>query len=143
MYNEFGSKAALVQAVTLWTLAEFTEGIQQRLHSCDDVLSGVYAATAYTIEHAKENRLVAAALGTEECEDLLPLLTTRGEPILRAASDLAEAYLRERLPQLREAGFIAETMTRLTLSYLLLPTCATTEAAADVRAVVASLISHP
>src|SRR5699024_1068327 len=93
VYNEFGNKAELVQAVALQTLAEFTEGIQHCLDSSEDLLSGVYAATTYTIEHARNNRLVAAALGTETGEDLLPLLTTRGQPVLRAASDLAEAHL--------------------------------------------------
>ncbi|WP_208415534.1 TetR/AcrR family transcriptional regulator [Saccharomonospora amisosensis] len=140
VYNEFGSKAALVQAVALRTLAEFTEGIQQRLNAAPDVLSGVHSATVYTIEHAKENRLVAAALGTDVAEDLLPLLTTRGEPILRAATEVSMAYLRDRLPELRDTEFVAETMTRLTMSYLVLPGHSAEEAADGVRAVIASLI---
>lgn len=140
VYNEFGNKSALVQAVALRTLAEFTDGIQRRLDEAGDVLTGVHTATAYTIEHAKENRLVSAVTGAQPAEDLLPLLTTRGQPVLNAATDMAEAYLRERLPDLADPRFVAETMTRLALSHLVLPTCSSTEAADRVCAVVGALI---
>ncbi|MFF5989781.1 TetR/AcrR family transcriptional regulator [Prauserella flavalba] len=140
VYNEFGGKAALVQAVALRTMAEFAEGIQRRLDAAADVLTGVHDATVFTIEHARRNRLVAAALGTEAGEDLLPYLTTRGEPILRAAGEVAVAYLRERLPGLSDPDFVAETQIRLTLSYLVLPTHTAQEAAEGVRAVLAALI---
>ncbi|PXY30975.1 TetR family transcriptional regulator [Prauserella muralis] len=143
VYNEFGSKSALVQAVALRTAAEFLEGVQQRLHAADDVLAGIHAATVYTIEHARENRLVAAALGTDVGEDLLPLLTTRGEPILRAATESAESYLGERVPDLADPAFAAETMVRLTLSHLVLPTHSPSEAADSVRGVLAALIRRP
>lgn len=140
VYNEFGNKRALVQAVALRTLAEFTDGIQHRLRTADDVLVGLHAATAYTIEHAGENPLVAAVTGTEIAEDLLPLLTTRGEPVLRAATDMAESYLREQRPELPDPRFVAETATRLTLSYLVLPTASPTGAADGVCAVLGPLL---
>lgn len=141
VYNEFGSKSALVQAVALRTTAEFLEGIQQRRDGAVDLLDGVYEATKYTIEHARENRLVAAVLGTEVAEDLLPLLTTRGEPVLRAAAEDAESFLRERVPSLPDPGFVAETVTRLTLSYLVLPAHSPDDAADGVRRVAAALLS--
>ncbi|ASR38208.1 TetR family transcriptional regulator [Prauserella marina] len=140
VYNEFGSKSALVQAVALRTTAEFLEGIQQRHEAAPDVLTGIFDATVFTIEHARENRLVAAVLGTEVAEDLVPLLTTRGEPILRAATEVSEAHLRDRLPGLGDPAFVAETMVRLTLSHLVLQTCPATEVASDVRTVIAALI---
>ncbi|MEU6645280.1 TetR family transcriptional regulator [Saccharomonospora sp. NPDC046836] len=140
VYNEFGGKAALVQAVALRTMAEFLDGIQHRLDAEADVAAGIRAASAFTIEHARQNRLVAAALGTEAGEDLLPLLTTRGEPILRAATEVAQGYLSERVPGLRNVAFIAETLTRLTLSHLVLPTHTAEEAADEVCAVITSLI---
>ncbi len=140
VYNEFGNKAALVQAVVLHTLAELTETIQRCLDRADDVLAGVHAAAAHTIEHAKDDPLVAAITGAQPAEDLLPLITTRGQPVLNAATDLAESYLASRLPHLPDPRFVAETMTRLTLSHLVLPTCSAAEAADRVRAVVGALI---
>lgn len=144
VYNEFGSKTALVEAVALRTTAEFLEGIQSQFESAPDLLAGIHRAVVYTIEHGRENKLVATALGTREGEDLLPLLTTRGEPVLSAAMALAATHYREFLPDLDEAAAtqLAETATRLTLSHLVLPTHSATVAADLVCAAVAPAIDH-
>ncbi|WP_086844949.1 TetR/AcrR family transcriptional regulator [Amycolatopsis kentuckyensis] len=138
VYNEFGNKAALTQAVALRTASEFLDGIRQRFETADGLLAGIHHAVVYTIEHARENRLVAAALGTEAGEDLLPLLTTRGEPILTAAVDLAAGQYRELEPGLSAgaAALLAETAVRLSLSHLVLPTHSAAEAADAVTAVL-------
>ena len=142
VYNEFGNKAALTQAVALRTASEFLDGIRQRFETADGLLAGIHHAVVYTIEHARENRLVAAALGTEAGEDLLPLLTTRGEPILTAAADLAAEQYQELEPGLsaEAAALLAETVVRLSLSHLVLPTHSATEAADAVTAVMAPAI---
>ncbi|WIY05314.1 TetR family transcriptional regulator [Amycolatopsis mongoliensis] len=142
VYNEFGNKAALTQAVALRTASEFLDGIRQRFETADGLLAGIHHAVVYTIEHARENRLVAAALGTEAGEDLLPLLTTRGEPILTAAAELAAEQYRELEPGLsaEAAALLAETVVRLSLSHLVLPTHSATEAADSVTAVLAPTI---
>ena len=144
VYNEFGNKTALVQAVALRTTAEFLEGVRLRFESAPDLLAGIHEAVVYTIEHGRENRLVASALGTQAGEDLLPLLTTRAEPVLSAATDLAAARYREFLPALdeRAAHLLAETVTRLTLSHLVLPTHSASEAADQVCAALAPAITH-
>ncbi|MEV6830182.1 TetR family transcriptional regulator [Amycolatopsis sp. NPDC051102] len=138
VYNEFGNKAALTQAVALRTASEFLDGIRQRFETADGLLAGIHHAVVYTIEHARENRLVAAALGTEAGEDLLPLLTTRGEPILTAAADLAAEQYREFEPGLsaEAAALLAETVVRLSLSHLVLSTHSAAEAADAVTAVM-------
>lgn len=141
VYNEFGTKAALAEAVALRTVAEFLDGIQRCWDAERDVLECVHAATLYTIEHARENRLVAAALGTEAAEDLVSLLTTRGEPVLRAAVETSERNLTERVPGLADPAFAAETLVRLTLSHLVLRTHPAAEAADAVRAVLAALLA--
>jgi AcrR family transcriptional regulator len=142
VYNEFGNKAALTQAVALRTASEFLDGIRQRFETADGLLAGIHHAVVYTIEHARENRLVAAALGTEVAEDLLPLLTTRGEPILTAAADLAAEQYREFEPGLsaEAAALLAETVVRLSLSHRVLTTHSATEAADAVTAVMAPAI---
>jgi len=143
VYNEFGNKTALVQAVALRTTAEFLEGIRSRFESAADLLAGIHRAVVYTIEHGRENKLVASALGTRVGEDLLPLLTTRGEPVLSAATELATQHYREFLPALDEptARLLAETVTRLTLSHLVLPTHSATEAADQVCAAISPAIA--
>ncbi|KAA9161786.1 TetR/AcrR family transcriptional regulator [Amycolatopsis acidicola] len=144
VYNEFGNKTALVQAVALRTTAEFLEGIRTRFDAAPDLLAGIHRAVVFTIEHGRENKLVASALGTQAGEDLLPLLTTRGEPVLSAAVEMAAAHYREFLPALDEstAVLLAETVTRLALSHLVLPTHSAAEAADMVCAAVSPAIAH-
>lgn len=141
VYNEFGTKAGLAQAVALRTMAEFADGIQHRLDSAGDVVAGIHDAVAFTVEHARENRLVAAAVGTETGQDLLPLLTTRGEPVLRVATELVGTFLRDRLPALAEPEAVAETVSRLVLSYLVLPAPPMETVATRVSAVASALIA--
>jgi AcrR family transcriptional regulator len=142
VYNEFGNKAGLVQAVTLRTTSQFLEGTRRRFDEADRMIAGIHNAVVFTIEHARENRLIAAALGTEAGEDLLPLLTTKGEPILRAAADLAAEHYREFEPALSQesAALLAETVVRLSLSHLVLPTHSAEKAADTVCAVLAPAI---
>ena len=142
VYNEFGNKAALAQAVALRTASEFLEGIKQRLCDAESLPIAIHRAVVYTIEHARENRLVAAALGTEAGEDLLPLLTTKGEPILTASVELAAEQYREFEPGLStgSAVLLAETVVRLSLSHLVLPTHSAAEAADAVTAVLTPAI---
>ncbi|MBB4688001.1 TetR family transcriptional regulator [Amycolatopsis jiangsuensis] len=144
VYNEFGNKAALTQAVALRTAAEFLDGIRCRFEAAGSLTAGMHSAVVYTIEHARENRLVAAALGTEAGEDLLPLLTTRGEPILAAAADLAARQYLEHEPRLsaEAAALLAETAARLSLSHLVLPTHSATDAADAVVAVLTPAIDQ-
>ncbi|RJQ87027.1 TetR family transcriptional regulator [Amycolatopsis panacis] len=142
VYNEFGSKAALTQAVALRTAAEFLDGIHLRFENAESLPAGIRDAVVYTIEHARENRLVAAALGTDAGEDLLPLLTSRGEPILTAAVELGTRHYLKLAPQLsaESAALLAETVVRLSLSHLVLPTHSAAEAAEAVVAVVTPAI---
>jgi AcrR family transcriptional regulator len=143
VYNEFGSKFALVQAVALRTASEFLDGIRQRFDSADSLLAGIHLGVVFTIEHGRENRLVAAALGSEAGEDLLPLLTTKGAPILHAAAELAAEHYREFEPALSQASaaLLAETVVRLSLSHLVLRTHPADAAADSVCAVLAPAIT--
>lgn len=142
VYNEFGGKSALVQAVALRTAAEFIAEIDARLDAEPDPSRGIHAATVYTIERAGSDRLVAAVLGTGAAADLMPLLTTRGAPILAAAVESSKAYFADRLPGADEADctFLAETASRLTLSHLVLPTGTPEDAAHAVCAVLDPLL---
>ncbi|GAA1939992.1 TetR family transcriptional regulator [Amycolatopsis minnesotensis] len=144
VYNEFGSKAALVRAVALRINAGFLDGIHERFAAAGDVRTGIHATIAYTVANARENPLVAAALGTGTAEDLLPLLTSRGKPILDASTEVCATHLRERLPALRpaHAALLAETIVRLALSHLVLPTHEPAEAADSVCATVLPALEH-
>lgn len=144
LYNEFGSKEALVEAVALRTAAEFLEGVDARLRGADDVLTGLRHAAAFALRHGTENRLVASVLGTREAEDLLPFLTTKSQPVLRPSVELITTHLRDRVPEMDEerAALIAENAVRLILSHLVLPTAPVARAADDLVRLLAPAIDQ-
>lgn len=144
VYNEFGTKSALAQAVVLRITGEFLDGVRERFADAPDLVAAVHRATAYTIERAASDKLVAAALGADSGGDLLPLLTSRGAPVLHAAADLVAEHFTHRLPELPPEVIeqLAETTVRLTLSHMVMPTGSAATAADSVTACVNALLEH-
>jgi AcrR family transcriptional regulator len=142
VHNEFGTKEALVTAVAAHTLADFLEGVAQRFVEAADIATAIEAAVRHTLVHATENRLVNAILTGADAEDLLPLLTTKGQPVLLPAVDLLTQLWQSRAPELpeREIRLLAETGMRLTVSHLLTPTGTVDEAVATITALMCRLI---
>ena len=124
LYNEFGSKDALAQAMALREVERFIAGTEAALDEAnpDDPIQAVRAAALYTLEQAADNPLLKAALIDDDA-GLITFLTSRGEPAMKAARDSFERYYSAHWPELSadDVAVAAETITRLTLSYVVLP----------------------
>jgi len=124
LYNEFGSKEALAQAMAMREVEQFIAGTEAALDEADPEtpVQAVRAGALYTLRTAADNPLLKAAL-TADDSGLLSFLTTRGEPAHAAARDSFERYYAARWPELsaEDIALAAETITRLTISYLMLP----------------------
>ena len=124
IYNEFGSKDALAQALAMREIERFIEGTERALDDAhpDDPIQAVGAAALYTFQQAAENPLLKAAL-VDDTSGLLSFLTTRGEPAITAARASFERYYSTHWPHLASEAITtaAETITRLTVSYVVLP----------------------
>jgi AcrR family transcriptional regulator len=124
LYNEFGSKDALAQALAMRETERFLDGIETAVAAADPDLpaAAVAAAVTFALDLAAGNPLVKAAL-TDDAGGLLPFLTTRAEPLLTAARSHIAAYLVAHWPALPrdEVDVVAEAVVRLTVSYLVLP----------------------
>jgi AcrR family transcriptional regulator len=133
LYNEFGSKDALAQALAMREVERFIEGTERELDDAhpDDPIQAVGAAALYTLQQAAENPLLKAAL-IDDTSGLLSFLTTRGEPAIAAARASFEQYYSTHWPTLSRASIelAAETIVRLTFSYLTLPVDEPAEAVA-------------
>lgn len=123
VYNEFRNKEGLVQAVALQRTAEYLEGIEQRLVEAAHPFDGMRNALAFMLEQAARDRLVTSVVTGADAEDLLPFLTTRGLPVLLPATDVVAKHLARQWPDLpaERVRRVAETIVRLALSHLLLP----------------------
>lgn len=124
LYNEFGSKDALAQALALREVERFIEGTEQVLDEThpEGPIQAVAAAALSTLQRAADNPLLKAAL-VDDSNGLLSFLTTRGAPVIGAARASFENYYSTHWPHLPPASIAlaAETITRLTVSYVVLP----------------------
>ena len=140
LYNEFGSKDALAQAMAMREVERFIAGTEAALDEAnpDDPIQAVRAAALYTLQQAADNPLLKAALIDDDA-GLITFLTSRGEPAMKAARDSFERYYSAHWPQLSadDIAVAAETITRLTISYVVLPADLPAEAVATSLAALA------
>jgi AcrR family transcriptional regulator len=141
LYNEFGSKDALAEALAMREAERFIEGNETFLNAShfERPVDAVAAVTASTLRQAADNPLLKASL-TNDVGGLLPFLTSRGEPVVAAGRASMERYFHENWPHLPDADVVlaAEALTRLTISYLVLPSDSE-DASADV---IAAQLAH-
>jgi AcrR family transcriptional regulator len=145
LYNEFGSKDGLAVAMsaaqTDWFLGRIAEELDQHP---DDPIAGIRAAISFTLDAGADDPMLKATLSSARgASELLPLLTTRAEPLLTASRQVMLGYLTDHWPQLpsRDVALVAESLIRLTVSHLVLP-LAPSDVVADQLAELAARALH-
>jgi AcrR family transcriptional regulator len=123
VYNEFGDKWRLAQALTLRENDRYLDAVDEALTRHADLYAAVAAAVAYTLSTAADDPLKKAILTGTGSEDLLPLMTTRAEPVLFAAKQRIIAHALRQWPHLDPAELtdLADAVVRLTMSHVMLP----------------------
>ena len=122
VYNEFGDKWGLAQAIVLRDTERFMDDIDAALARHDDVADAVTDAVSYALTSAADMPLRKAVL-TGAGPELLPLLTTEAEPQLFAARTRLVEHVRGHWPLLPpdEVHAMADAAVRLTMSHMMLP----------------------
>lgn len=146
VYNEFDSKAGLAEALAQREAERFIAGVRASLFAhAGDVRAGAHAAILYVLRDAASDPLIKAILaGTRGGPDpLLPFLTTRAQMVLTAATAVLREWAAEHLPGIstERRSFAAESIVRLVVSHMVLPTAPaehTAERLADAIARAAS-----
>ncbi|TDQ54698.1 TetR family transcriptional regulator [Actinorugispora endophytica] len=139
LYNEFGAKEGLLQAVVVRNAGVFLDRVVRILteNSAEPTLA-LSRAARWIFTAAREDALLRAILAGDT--ELLPVLTTRAQPVQDALQERVAAFLLECRPGLGErAAAIADVSVRLSVSYVLLPTDPD-QAAHRTEMVVASLL---
>jgi AcrR family transcriptional regulator len=124
VYNEFGGKWGLAQALIMRLNDQYLDGVDEALSRHDDLYSAVVAAVEFTLTTAADDPFQKTILTGTGGEDLLPLLTTQSEPLVFAARRRILAHAARRWPDLDAEALpeIVDTAVRLTSSHVLLPT---------------------
>jgi AcrR family transcriptional regulator len=143
VYNEFGDRTGLLEALVLRETGRLLDGIEAILGGPAGPHEAVRDAVGYLLAEARRSPLIRASLAGDGSAEVVELLTTRGRPVLLAAIERVAGVLRARWP-LPDPGLTAETAVRLAVSHLLLALDPPDRAAEKVaRAVTAMLRSAP
>ena len=124
VYNEFGGRPALTEALVMHETEEFLAAIGTAIRGRpDDPAAALTAAIEVFLQAAAEDALVAAVVREDGRDDLLPLVTSEGGPLLAHGTERIAALVLETWPVVppAEATFLAGTIMRLGLSYVVLP----------------------
>ncbi|MDX6272834.1 MAG: hypothetical protein QOJ92_44 [Frankiales bacterium] len=143
VYNEFGDKGRLVTALALRETARFCDGVDEALAAAADPHAAVLAAVSFALRAANDDPLVKAVVHGDDA--LLPLVTSRGEPVLVAVRERLAEALTTRWPEYDgpHAALACDTVARLVVSHLVLPLAPTDQVAADIALVAARLLGAP
>jgi len=126
LHAEFGTKEALGQALVLREADAFLADVRRTLQEHPgDLRAAIHHAVTRTLELLAGNpllRTVLAGSAGAGGETLLPLLTSRGEPLLvRARAVLADWLEAQRGPSPVPVVGLADSTVRLVVSHALTP----------------------
>ena len=123
LYNAFGDKHGLAHALIMRLVDRFLEGIDAAIARQGDLRDRLEATVRFVLESAVDEPLLRAVLTGTSSDEFLPLLTSDGGPVITRARDHVAATMSAHHPDLDPAslGRVAESITRLTISHVVLP----------------------
>ena len=149
VHYHFGTKDDLGQALVMRETAVFFDEMRERLNRHPgDLPNAVQAAVAYILEATGGNPLLQTILTRAPVAgdtSLLPLLTTRGEPLMTQAVQMVEDWVSEQWPGLPDGDvrLMAESVARIGFSHIVTPTAATADIARDLALVACRCLRFP
>ena len=149
VHAEFGTKDDLGQDLVMRETAVFFDEMRDRLNRHPgDLPNAVQAAVAYILEATGGNPLLQTILTRAPVDgdtSLLPLLTTRGEPLMTQAVQMVEDWVSEQWPGLPDGDvrLMAESVARIGFSHIVTPTAATADIARDLALVACRCLRFP
>jgi AcrR family transcriptional regulator len=135
LHAEFGTKDDLGDALVMREVSIFFDGMLERLeHHPGDLAGAVRDAGGYILAAAGDSPLLQTILTRAPAQgdfSLLPLLTTRGEPLVDRAVEIFGDWVTTQWPETDrdDALLMVESVVRLALSHILTPTIPPSEVA--------------
>lgn len=150
LHAEFGTKEDLGDTLVLRETDEFFGGVRTRLAEHPGDLAGaIRSAAEYMVTAARDNPLLQTILTLTPANggdvSLLPLLTTRSEPLIGRATGLLGEWFGAQWPDVdpADAGLMTESVVRLGLSHILTPTKSPDAVAVDLARVACRCVGFP
>lgn len=148
VYNEFGDKRGLARALVVAETDRFLSSVRMHLWAHgSDLHAAALAAIGWTLVEAAGNPLLKSILTgpADGTEGLLAYLTTRGDMVLRAGTQVVVEWASAVVPGIDRptSTWAAESLMRLVLSHIVLPTAPVDQTAAALAEVCARLLITP
>lgn len=139
LYNAFGSRQELARAYVNREADRFLVAVDAAVRErAADPRAALAAALEIFLAAAREHPLVRAITSSDGSEELLPLVTTRGGPLVeRVTGHLTELFLGV-WPGVSQADAapVADALVRLAISYAALPSGEPADTAGAVAALL-------
>ena len=122
LYNEFGSKEGLAQALSMREAERFLAVVEDATKTGVGPGQAIELTVLESLTSAGQNPLIKAALTGAHSSELLRLLTA-SENLIHLADDRLAAGLLERFPHLDPeiVAEVSDVVVRLTISHLVTP----------------------
>ena len=143
VYNEFGDKWGLLEAVAAREAERFLVDVNDALAEQDDPIDGLRAAVERALVLAADNPLIKAALGQPGSDQSSQLLTTRGQQLLELSHQRLDAHVREHWPDVPAEGATTcvDVALRVVLSHIVNPGAAPSVVADQVARVLGPFLT--
>ena len=135
VYNSFGSRPELAQAYVIREAEGFLAAVDAAIRdNATEPSAALAAALEIFLAAAGTHPLVRAITSTDGSEELLPLVTTRGGPLLGQVTEHLAERLVDTWPALTaaDASLVADALVRLAISYAALPAGPASQTAAAI-----------
>ena len=147
LYNEFGTKALLAEALVLRVTRRILDDVEAHLLSAPDLASGWEASVLSALRTAQTDPILVTVLTGSASGEFLPLLTSHGTPVIAyATTHMSDAAL-QRWPELsaRRTTLAAEASVRLAISYIIRPGTTVEASARDIAELAVGYLgqTHP
>jgi AcrR family transcriptional regulator len=145
LYNEFRSRDEFVQALVLSEEARLIAAVEAtiRAHLDDPTQALTHAFDVFLIA-AAEDPLIRRVLSEDGADGMLPLITTRGRPVIEGAVTHLGAIMVSCWPhaQRDQVKLLSECLVRLAISYVMLPSGPATMTAQSVATLLGPRIDQ-
>jgi AcrR family transcriptional regulator len=124
LYNAFGSRQEMAQAYVIREGDRFVAAVESAIvDAAPDAREALRAAVEIFLTAAETHPVIRAIVASDSPDELLPLLTTRGGPLVTEVTGRLSEILVENWPGLprKEAAVIADCLARLAISHAALP----------------------
>lgn len=145
LYKAFGSRQEFAQAYVLREVDRFLIAVEAAVQAhLDAPALALSAAFDGFLAAAADDPLIREIVAGGDTNELLPLVTTQGRPVLQHATERLAGFLGEAWPTIApdEARLLAECVVRLAISHAALPSGPPGRGAASVATLLGPYVER-